>query len=45
MKDERKERMSIAGASIESQVSTSLRNNIGFPDHIKRVLDMYKIYS
>jgi hypothetical protein len=45
MKDERKERMSIAGASIENQVSTSLRNNIGFPDHIKRVLDMYKIYS
>ena len=45
MKEERKERMSIAGASIESQVSTSLRNNIGFPDHIKRVLDMYKIYS
>ena len=45
MKDERKERMSIAGASVESAVSTSLRNNIGFPDHIKRVLDMYKIYS
>jgi len=45
LKDERKERMSIQGASIESQVSTSLRNNIGFPDHIKRVLDMYKIYS
>ena len=45
IKDERKERMSIAGASVESAVSTSLRNNIGFPDHIKRVLDMYKIYS
>ena len=45
MKDERKERMSIAGSSIENQLSTSLRNNIGFPDHIKRVLDMYKIYS
>ena len=45
MKDERKERMSIGGASIENPVSTSLRNNIGFPDHIKRVLDMYKIYS
>ena len=45
MKDERKERMSIAGASIDNPLSTSLRNNIGFPDHIKRVLDMYKIYS
>jgi len=45
MKDERKERMSIGGATLENQISTSLRNNIGFPDHIKRVLDMYKIYS
>ena len=45
LKDERKERQSIAGATIENPISTSLRNNIGFPDHIKRVLDMYKIYS
>ena len=45
MEEERKERMSIAGASVDNPLSTSLRNNIGFPDHIKRVLDMYKIYS
>jgi len=45
LKDERKARQSIAGSTIENPVSTSLRNNIGFPDHIKRVLDMYKIYS
>ena len=45
LKDERKERMTIAGATIENAVSTSVRNNAGFPDHIKRVLDMYKIYS
>ena len=45
MKEERKERLSIAGASVDNPLSTSLRNNIGFPDHIKRVLDMYKIYS
>ena len=45
LKDERKERMTIAGATIENAVSTSIRNNAGFPDHIKRVLDMYKIYS
>ena len=45
LKDERKERMSIAGSTIENQSSTSLRNNIGFPDHIKRVLDLYKLYS
>jgi len=45
LKDERKERMSIAGATVENQVSSSLAGNIGFPDHIKRILDMYKIYS
>jgi hypothetical protein len=45
MKDERKERMQIAGASVENQISSSLAGNIGFPDHIKRILDMYKIYS
>ena len=45
LKDQRKERMSIAGASVENPVSTSLRNNIGFPDHIKRILDMYKVYK
>ena len=45
LKDERKERMSIAGATVENAVSSSLTGNIGFPDHIKRILDMYKIYS
>ena len=45
LKDERKDRMTIAGATVENAVSTSIRNNAGFPDHIKRVLDMYKIYS
>ena len=45
MKDERKERQTIAGATIENQVSSSLAGNIGFPDQIKRILDMYKLYS
>ena len=45
MKDERKERMSVSGASVENALSSSLNGNIGFPDHIKRILDMYKIYS
>lgn len=45
LKDERKERMQIAGAMIENPVSTSIKNNAGFPDHIKRVLDMYKTYK
>ena len=45
LKDERKERMQIAGAMIENPVSTSIANNSDFPDHIKRVLDMYKVYK
>ena len=45
LKDERKERMSIGGATIENPVSTSLSGNIGFPDHIKRILDFYKLYK
>jgi hypothetical protein len=45
LKDERKERMQIAGAMIENPVSTSITGNVGFPDHIKRVLDMYKVYK
>ena len=45
MKDERKERMSISGATVENPLSSILSGNIGFPDHIKRILDMYKIHS
>jgi hypothetical protein len=45
MKDERKERMSVSGATVENPLSSSLSGNIGFPDHIKRILDMYKVYS
>ena len=42
LKDEHKERRTIAGASIQNQASTSQRDNVAFPDHIKRVLDLYK---
>lgn len=42
LKDEHKARQTIAGASIQNQGSTSQRNNVAFPDHIKRVLDLYK---
>lgn len=41
-KEEHKERMTIAGASLQNQGSSSLPNNVSFPDHIKRVLDLYK---
>ena len=35
----------IAGATVRNEVSTSLRENIGFPDHIKRILDFYKVHK
>ncbi len=42
LKDEHKERRTLGGASIQNQGSTSLSNSVAFPDHIKRVLDLYK---
>ena len=42
LKDEHKQRQTIAGASLQNQDSTSQNNNVSFPDHIKRVLDLYK---
>ena len=42
LRDEHKERRTLGGASIQNQSSTSQRNNVTFPDHIKRVLDLYK---
>jgi hypothetical protein len=42
LKDEYKERKVMAGASVQNATSTSQPNNVAFPDHIKRVLDLYK---
>ena len=42
--DEHKERKVLAGASIQNQASTSQRDNVAFPDHIKRVLDLHKTF-
>lgn len=42
LKDEHKARQTIAGASIQNNSSSSQRDNVAFPDHIKRVLDLYK---
>lgn len=42
LKDEHKERRSLQGATVQNQASSSQRNNVAFPDHIKRVLDLYK---
>jgi hypothetical protein len=42
LKDEYKERRSMQGASITNRGTSSMRDNVDFPDHIKRVLDLYK---
>ena len=44
LKDEHKQRQTIAGASLQNQGSTSQNNNVSFPDHIKRVLDLHKTF-
>ena len=43
-KREHKERRTLGGASIQNSTTTSQADNVGFPDHIKRVLDLYKTY-
>ena len=41
-KDEYKERQSIGSASREGVGTSAVRNDPGFPDHIRRVLDLYR---
>lgn len=41
-KGEHKQRQTLAGATIQNPGSASVRNSVAFPDHIKRVLDLYK---
>lgn len=41
-KDEYKERQSISSASRDNVTTSTQRQNIGFPDHIRRVLDLYR---
>ena len=43
LKEEYKGRKSLAGASLQNGTSTSISADIGFPDHIKRILDMHRI--
>lgn len=41
-KEEYKERQTIGSTTREGAGPSSVRNDIGFPDHIRRVLDLYK---
>ena len=43
LKDEHKERRKIAGATLQNQGTSGVRDNTDFPDHIKRVLDLYRV--
>lgn len=43
MKDEHKERRTLGGAQVQNQGTSGVRNNTDFPDHIKRVLDLYRV--
>ncbi len=42
LKDEHKQHLSLGSAAMGNQGSSSQDKNVGFPDHIKRVLDFYK---
>jgi len=41
-RDEYKERRTLAGATLQNPGSSSQDSSVAFPDHIKRVLDLYK---
>jgi hypothetical protein len=43
MKDEHKENRTLGGAQIRQDGTSSLRLSTDFPDHIKRVLDLYRV--
>ena len=43
LKDEHKQRRTLGGASIQNQGTAGIRTSTDFPDHIKRVLDLYRV--
>ena len=43
VKDEHKERRQLGGATINNQGTAGIRTSTDCPDHIKRVLDLYKV--
>jgi hypothetical protein len=44
-KDEYKIRRTIGGASMANDPTSTQWRNVGFPDHIKRVLDLHKLVT
>ena len=43
LKDEHKERQTLGGATLQNAATAGIRNITDFPDHIKRVLDLYRV--
>ena len=43
IKDEHKERRVLGGATVQNQGTSGIRTSSDFPDHIKRVLDLYRV--
>jgi len=43
LRDEHKERRSLGGATTQNQGTSGIRESSDFPDHIKRVLDLYRV--
>ena len=41
VKDEHKQRQTLGGATLQNQGTSGMRTSTDFPDHIKRVLDLY----
>lgn len=42
LKDEHKLRKTLSGATLDNPGTSTQYRNVGFPDHIKRVLDLYR---
>ena len=43
MKDQHKQIRTLGGAQINNQGTAGIRPSTDFPDHIKRVLDLYRV--
>ena len=43
LKDEHKIRQTLGGATLQNQGTSGMRTSTDFPDHIKRVLDLYRV--
>ena len=43
LKDEHKQRQTLGGATLQNQGTSGMKSSSDFPDHIKRVLDLYRV--